>query len=184
MGIQGSFAFGDDPFIVCRPIDMGHKHRFVISKKLTQALVGPVVHEFLPCDLVKELFRIVHNERQLHMVSEVAAVLDLRVSILHDPCLRSNPQRVDEMRCITFCVQVVVFPQILEAGQRFDVHRLTQFDGRLYSFLKCAPWLHVELGQVGTHPTEGSPGGVGIASVASMIMVKLCSMRSVVDAYS
>ena len=61
--VQGSFVLGQDPIVGDCSVDVCHQDGLVICQELAEALIGPVVHELLPSNLIEELIRVVHNER-------------------------------------------------------------------------------------------------------------------------
>ena len=75
--------------------------------------------------MISSRIRVVNDEWELHMFREVATLLDLRVSILRDPCLGPDPKGVDKVGCITLSVQVMVFPKGFKPRETLDVHWLT-----------------------------------------------------------
>ena len=83
---------GDCTFDSDRPVDVADLDKLVITEVLAQPLLGPAVHQFLPCDLIQVLVWIVDNEGQLDVFSNIPSFLDLRVAVLHYPGLGVNPE--------------------------------------------------------------------------------------------
>ena len=84
MWIEGPFVFGNRAFD-------GDQFHLVITEILPQALISPAIQKLLPGNLIKEFVRVVHDERQLYMLSDIAPFFDLRVAVLHRSCLGVYP---------------------------------------------------------------------------------------------
>ena len=65
-------------------VDVTDVDQLVITKILAQAVVGPTVHELLPCDLIKVFIRVVHDEWNLDVLRDVPSFFDFGVAVLQD----------------------------------------------------------------------------------------------------
>ena len=164
MWVEGSFVFCHGAVDGDSAVDVTDVDHFVVPEVLAIALVGPAVHEFLPGDFIEELIRVVHNERDLDVLCDVATLLDLSASILENAGLGVDPQGMHKMCSVSFDVQVVFLPQLVQAWQLLDVNWFGELQGGLDGILDNSPWIAVEFRQIGTHPAEGTPWCIGVAA--------------------
>ena len=105
--------FGHCAFYGDCSVDVANVDQLVITKVLSIAMVGPAIEQLLPGYLIQKFIRVVHNERQLDMLGDIAPFLDLCVAVLHHSGLGVYLEGMHEMCCISFHVEIAFLPQVV-----------------------------------------------------------------------
>ena len=84
MWVEGPLVFGHGAFNGDCPVDVTDLDQLVIAEILAQAVVGPTVHQLLPCDLIKVLVRVVDDEWNLDVLRDIPSFFNFGVAVLQD----------------------------------------------------------------------------------------------------